>query len=81
MKKRYFYVVASFMRKDKENTQTKVDFTVMLDDDSALFPLMKAVEVISNKFSDVADLMTIQFDNFFEIGKEDYETFNNFKGI
>lgn len=29
MKKRYFYVVASFMRKDIANTWRKIDFTIM----------------------------------------------------
>lgn len=47
MKKRYFYVVASFMRKDIANTWRKVDFTIMKDDGSALFPLMEAIKVIN----------------------------------
>ena len=81
MKKRYFYVVASFMRKDKENSLGKIDFTIMLDDGSALFPLMKAVEAISKNYSNIADLTTIQFDTYFEIGKKDYEAYNQFKGF
>lgn len=36
MKKRYFYVVASFMRKDIANTWRKVDFTIMKDDGHVL---------------------------------------------
>ena len=81
MKKRYFYVGASFMRKDKVNTLTKIDFTIMLDDGSALFPLMKAVEAISKNYSNIADLTTIMFDSFFEIGKNEYEAYNQFKGF
>lgn len=46
MKKRYFYLVASFMRKDIANSWRKVDFTIMKDDGSALFPLMEAIKVI-----------------------------------
>lgn len=48
MKKRYFYVVASFMRKD---------------------------------IAKIADPATIQFDNYFEISKEDYEAFNKAKNL
>ena len=48
MKKRYFYVVASFMRKDIANTWRKVDFTIMKDDGSALFPLMEAISQLSS---------------------------------
>ena len=80
MKKRYFYVVASFMRKDKEDTMSKIDFTVMLDDGSSLFPLMRAVEIIRNSYSKFAILETIRFDTFIEISKEDYEAYNKFKG-
>lgn len=43
MKKRYFYVVVSFMRKDIANTWRKVDFTIMKDDGSSLFPLSDIV--------------------------------------
>lgn len=81
MKKRYFYVVASFMRKDIAKTQSKVDLTIMKEDGSALFPLMEAIKVISEGYSEIADPATIQFDNFFEISKEDYEAFNNFKNL
>ena len=55
MKKRYFYVVVSFMRKDKANTLSKVDFTIMKDDGSALFPIMEAIKVISEGYSEIAD--------------------------
>ena len=55
MKKRYFYVVASFMRKDIANTWRKVDFTIMKDDGSALFPLMEAIKVINEGYSEIAD--------------------------
>lgn len=53
MKKRCFYVVASFMRKDIANTRSKVDFTIMKDDGSALFPLMEAIKVISEGYSEI----------------------------
>ena len=76
MKKRYFYVVASFMRKDIDNTWRKVDFTFMKDDGSALFPLMEAIKVLSEGYSEIADPATIQFDNYIEISKEDYEAFS-----
>lgn len=81
MKKRCFYVVASFMRKDIANTRSKVDFTIMKDDGSALFPLMEAIKVISEGYSEIADPATIQFDNYIEISKEDYEAFNNLKNL
>lgn len=81
MKKRYFYVVASFMRKDIAKTQSKVDLTIMKEDSSALFPLMEAIKVISEGYSEIADPATIQFDNYFEISKEDYEAFNNLKNL
>lgn len=81
MKKRYFYVVASFMRKDIAKTQNKVDFTIMKEDGSALFPLMEAIKVVSEGYSEIADPTTIQFDNYFEISKEDYEAFNNLKNL
>lgn len=55
MKKRYFYVVASFMRKDVANTWRKVDFTIMKDDGSALFPLMEAIKAINEGYSEIAD--------------------------
>ena len=66
MKKKYFYVVASFMRKDITNSWLKVDFTFMKDDGSALFPLMEAIKVISEGYSEIADPATIQFDNYIE---------------
>lgn len=81
MKKRYFYVVASFMRKDIAKTQSKVDLTIMKEDGSALFPLMEAIKVISEGYSEIADPATIQFDNCIEISKEDYEAFNNLKNL
>lgn len=81
MKKRYFYVVASFMRKDIAKTQSKVDLTIMKEDGSALFPLMEAIKVVSEGYSEIADPTTIQFDNYFEISKEDYEAFNNLKNL
>lgn len=81
MKKKYFYVAASFMRKDIANTWCKVDFTIMKDDGSALFPLMEAIKVINEGYSEIADPATIQFDNYLEISKEDYEAFNNLKNL
>lgn len=75
MKKRYFYVVASFMRKDIA-TWRKIDFTIMKDDGSALFPLMEAFKAINEGYSEIADPATIQFDSWIEISKEDYEAFN-----
>lgn len=81
MKKRYFYVVASFMRKDIANTWRKVDFTFMKDDGSALFPLIEAFKAINEGYSEIADPATIQFDNYIEISKEDYEAFNNLKNL
>ena len=81
MKKRYFYVVASFMRKDIANSWSKVDFTFMKDDGSALFPLMEAINVISEGYSEIVDPATIQFDNCIEISKEDYEAFNKLKNL
>ena len=80
-KNRYFYVVASFMRKDKENTQTKVDFTVKKDDGTSLFPLMEAVKATIEAYADKAIPRTIQFDTYFEISKADYDAYNEFKGI
>lgn len=76
MKKRYFYAVASFMRKDVANTWLKVDFTIMRDDGSALFPLMEAIKVINEGYSKIVEPETIQFDSYIEISKEDYEAFN-----
>lgn len=81
MKKRYFYVVASFMRKDIANSWRKIDFTFMKDEGSALFPLMEAFKVINEVYSEIADPVTIQFDNCIEISKEDYEAFNNLKNL
>ena len=81
MKKRYFYVVVSFMRKDIANSWRKVEFTFMKGDGSALFPLMEAIKVISEGYSEIADPATIQFDNCIEISKEDYEAFNNLKNL
>lgn len=81
MKKRYFYVVASYMRKDIANTWCKVVFTIMKDDGSALFPLMEAFKVISEGYSEIADSATIQFDNYLEISKEDYEAYNKLNNL
>ena len=81
MKKRYFYVVASFMRKDIANTWRKVGFTIMKDDGSALFPLMEAIKVINEGYSEIADPATIQFDKYLEISKEDYEAYNKLNNL
>lgn len=81
MKKRYFYVVASFMRKDIANTWRKVDFTIMKDDGSALFPLMEAIKAINEGYSEIADPATIQFDSCIEISKEDFEAFNRLNNL
>lgn len=80
-KKRFYYVVASFMRKDVKNTQTKVDFTIMNDNDPTLFPLMEAVYAIKKGYADIADINTIQFDSLLEISEKDYEAYNKFKGL
>lgn len=80
-KERYFYAVASFMRKDKENIRSLIDLTVKNDKGSNLFPLMKATEFVQENYSDVAAPMTIQFETYFEISKEDYEAYNKFKGL
>lgn len=81
MKKRFFYVVASFMRKDVANTWRKVDFTIMKDDGSALFPLMEAIKAINEGYSEIADPATIQFDSCIEISKEDFEAFNKLNNL
>lgn len=81
MKKRYFYVVASFMRKDIANTLCKTGLTIMKDDGSALFPLIEAIKVISEGYSEIADPATIQFDNYLEISKEDYEAYNKLNNL
>lgn len=81
MKKRYFYVVASFMRKDIANTLCKFGFTIMKDDGSALLPLMEAIKVINEGYSEIADPATILFDNYLEISKEDYEAYNKLNNL
>lgn len=79
MKKRYFYVVVSFMRKDIANSWRKVDFTFMKGDGSALFPLMEAINVISEGYSEIADPATIQFDNCIEKSEIFYAVRAKFK--
>lgn len=81
MKKKYFYVVASFMRKDIANTWRKVDFTIMKVDGSVLFPLTDVFKAINEGYSEIADPATIQIDNCIEISKEDYETFNKLNNL
>ena len=53
----------------------------MKDDGSALFPLMEAFKVINEGYSEIADPATIQFDNYLEISKEDYEAYNKLNNL
>ena len=69
------------MRKDMANTWRKIDFTIMKDDGSALFPLMEAIKAINEGYSEIADPATIQFDNYLEISKEDYEAYNKLNNL
>lgn len=78
-KNRFFYLTASFMRKDKAETLSKVDLTVMVDNGSSFLPLMKAIDTVRRQYPDTADFDTIQFDSYFEISKEDYDAYNKLK--
>lgn len=75
-KKRFYYAVVSFMRKDNDRVWSKGSVTVMNDSNSALFPLMETIKQVGEKYSDIANLATLQIDNCIEISKEDYNAFS-----
>lgn len=74
-KKRFYYAVVSFMRKDNDRVWSKGSVSVMNDSNSALFPLMETIKQVGEVYSDIANLATLQIDNCIEISKEDYNAF------
>lgn len=74
-KKRFYYAVVSFMRKDNDRVWSKGSVTVMNDSNSALFPLMETIKQVVEVYSDIANLASLQIDNCIEISKEDYNAF------
>lgn len=74
-KKRFYYAVVSFMRKDNDRVWSKGSVTVMNDSNSALFPLMETIKQVGEVYSDIANLASLQIDNCIEISKEDYNAF------
>lgn len=74
-KKRFYYAVVSFMRKDNDRVWSKGSVTVMNDGNSALFPLMETIKQVGEVYSGIANLASLQIDNCIEISKEDYNAF------
>ncbi len=67
-KNKYYYGIASFMERHKENTRGVFRFTV--ESSGEKFPLMHTIREIAKK--GIAIPSTITIDNVIEISEEDY---------
>ena len=74
-KTKYYYGVASFMRKDMENTRVSVSFTVETSGEH--FPLMGSIKYVLDKYKDIVTPNSVIIDSVFEVSKEDSDNFRD----
>lgn len=74
---RYYYAVASFMRKDDKISVTSVTCSVKGEEkDIKFYPLMNIITSTEEKFKDDMVSGTVIVQSVIEISKQDYDAYN-----
>lgn len=74
---RYYYAVASFMRKDDKISVSSVTCSVKGEEkDIKFYPLMNIITDVEEKFKDDMVSGTVIIQSVIEISKQDYDAFN-----
>lgn len=74
---RYYYAVASFMRKDDKISVNSVTCSVRGEkEDTKFYPLMNIITSTEEKFKDDMVSGTVIVQSVIEISKQDYDAFN-----
>ena len=74
---RYYYAVASFMRKDGSISVNSVTNSISGDEENIKFyPLMGIINKVEERFGDEAVSGTVVVQSVIEISKQDYDAFN-----
>lgn len=74
---RYYYAVASFMRKDDKINVSSVTCSVKGEEkDIKFYPLMNIITDVEEKFKDDMVSGTVIIQSVIEISKQDYDAYN-----
>lgn len=74
---RYYYAVASFMRKDDKISVSSVTCSVREEKkDIKFYPLMEIITDVEEKFGDDMVSGTVIIQSVIEISKQDYDAYN-----
>lgn len=74
---RYYYAVASFMRKDGSISVNSVTNSISGDEENIKFyPLMGVINKVEERFGDEVVSGTVVVQSVIEISKQDYDAFN-----
>lgn len=74
---RYYYAVASFIRKDGKISVSSVTCSVRGDKkDIKFYPLMEIITDVEEKFKDDMVSGTVIIQSVIEISKQDYDAYN-----
>nr|DAV48869.1 MAG TPA: hypothetical protein [Caudoviricetes sp.] len=74
---RYYYAIASFMRKDEKISVSSVTCSVRGEkEDVKFYPLMNIITDVEEKFGDDMVSGTVVVQSVIEISKQDYDAFN-----
>lgn len=74
---RYYYAVASFMRKDGSISVNSVTNSISGDEeDIKFYPLMGIINKVEERFGDEVVSGTVVVQSVIEISKQDYDAFN-----
>ena len=73
---RYYYAVASFMRKDDKISVTSVTSSVKGEEkDIKFYPLMNIITDVEEKFKNDMVIGTVIIQSVIEISKQDYDAY------
>lgn len=74
---RYYYAVASFMRKDDKISVSSVTCSVKGEEkDIKFYPLMEIITDVEEKFKNDMVSGTVVIQSVIEISKQDYDAYN-----
>lgn len=74
---RYYYAIASFMRKDEKISVSSVTCSVRGEkEDVKFYPLMNIITDVEEKFGDDMVRGTVVVQSVIEISKQDYDAYN-----
>ncbi|MFQ8822264.1 MAG: hypothetical protein ACLR8W_11540 [Segatella copri] len=74
---RYYYAIASFMRKDEKISVSSVTCSVRGEkEDVKFYPLMNIITDVEEKFGDDMVSGTVVVQSVIEISKQDYDAYN-----